>query len=357
MNKNIKRFLNRKSTVLVLGKDYQLTMKQEYRLNAVFDIYGSPKQCENWLSTLAYMIKYDLTNYIGRTNRLRKLTASPSVYSLMLRYGKYWKSHYSASAEKRTKHFSNKKSYWEDLGYTLAEASVKVAEVQRERSAKSPSAQKGANEYSIRCMPYWMKQGYSEKDAMKKVSESQSHARSPAVISAWLATLAAKSDEEKLLINRKKGHGIDSFLLRGFSFEKAEQLSYLFYKTRNNYSKSSQTFFLLLDSLLDHDIVYFKVKNYEKQINSFCVDFFDPDSGTVIEYYGDFWHRNPDKYSPDHISYGIKAVDIWKRDSERIAKIKEHTEVNRVIIVWESKVNINPHLAAENIIMEIKNGN
>jgi very-short-patch-repair endonuclease len=341
----------------VIGDKYQLTMEQEIRLNMVFDVYGSPKKCENWLSALAFMIKYNLTNYIGRIRRLKELPASPSKYSLMLRYGRNWHTHYTIIVENRTLHFDNRLVSWISKGYTQPEAVQLVKEVQTKRSSKSPAAQKGASEYSSRCVGFWIKQGYTEEESKTAVSKTQSHPRSKEVIDKWLATLSAKSEDEKKLINLKKGHSIEAFLLRGHSEKSAEELSRKYYEKRNNYSLASQSFFTLLESLIGHDLIYYKTKNYEKQIGVFCVDFYDVTTKTVVEYYGDFWHRNPKKYKAEFVAYNQTSKFVWKRDQNRIEKISRHPDVKRVIIVWESDVAANPHRKALEIIQEIKNGN
>jgi len=356
MTKNIDRFLKRKAVGAIIGNGASLTNKQCERLLLVFDTYGSPKKCENWLPALAYMIKYDLSNYLGRLRRLKAMPSSPSKYSFVLRYGDHWRKHYVEASKKKTNHFQNRVIYWQDKGYTVENAQKKVTEIQSKRSAKSPAAQKGATDYSIRCIGYWVMRGYSEEEAKIKVSESQSHARSPVVIAQWLATLAAKSEEEKILINQKKGHSIDAFVLRGYELADATKLSNRYYAKRNSFSKTSQVFFMILDEMLGHEGTYYKTKNYEKQIGTWCVDFYDSISKTVIEYYGDFWHRNPKKYNADFVAYNRSSDEIWNTDNERMAKIAAHKEVNNVIIVWESEVMTNPHCVAEKIIKEIKNG-
>jgi very-short-patch-repair endonuclease len=357
MNKNIERFLKRKSTKEILGDQYILTSQHVIRLTKVFDYYGSPKKIENWLPAIAYMVKYNLTNYASRIKRLKHLPASPSVYSLMLRYGVNWKEHHDSHALKRTLHFKNKIDYWTNLGFTTDTAIQKVSETQTMRSAKSPASQRGATEYSIRCVGYWLKKGFSEEEAKREGSSIQSKPRSPEVIEKWLESLLLKTDEEKELINRKKGHSIDAYMLNGYDTKTAEELSILYYAKRTNYSQTSQSFFILLESLLGSNQVYYKVKNYEKQFGSRCVDFYDADTKTVIEYYGDFWHRNPTKYHAEFIAYNKKSRTIWEEDAIRIETIARHHDVNRVIIIWESEVINNPHNAANSIITEIKDAN
>ena len=55
----------------------------------------------------------------------------------------------------------------------------------------------------------------------------------------------------------------------------------------------------------------------------------------VVEYNGDFWHGNPDKYSADDmVAYEVKASEVWNKDQERYAKMNQLGYA--VIVVWES---------------------
>jgi len=83
----------------------------------------------------------------------------------------------------------------------------------------------------------------------------------------------------------------------------------------------------------------------QQWINGHVVDFivstlnkFD----TVIEYYGDYWHGNPDKYEDNFIIEQINcsALDKRKNDIARIDEIKQCGY--KVIIVWENDVKHSP---------------
>lgn len=65
------------------------------------------------------------------------------------------------------------------------------------------------------------------------------------------------------------------------------------------------------------------------------VDIFIPEQNKIIEYFGDYWHCNPNKYKTDYYHKHIHktAEEIWKLDQLRI----QHLERNgyTVEIVWE----------------------
>lgn len=353
LNKEATKFLKYKLVQTSLAGKV-LTDFHIVRLNRLFSKFRC-RELANMHQTIVKFILYDLNNYEGRLRRLHGIPGT-SRYTQLLRYGKKEFSRIlQEQSLRKTKHFPNRIEFWTNKGISVEEAVRKISEIQTARSQLSPSSQQGANEYSIRCVGYWIKKGYSEEEAKQKVIEVQRRRHTPERNRKWLATLNSKSDEEKQLINLKKGHSIESFMARGYDKEASVQASIEYYARRQNYSKSSQAFFGLLESLSGYNGCYYKVKNYEKQFHGKCVDFYDDNTGIVVEYYGDFWHRNPRKYPSDFLSYGKTSQEIWEIDKTRVNLIKSHPEVSDVIIVWESEVIKNPHQVAENIIKEMKN--
>lgn len=353
LNKQALKFMNRKSVKEKL-KNKHLTDLHFFRLNRLFKLY-SCKELENMHGTIANFVLYDLNNFEGRLRRLRGIPGT-NKYTQLLRYGK---KHYldvmSEQTSRKTNHFKNKMSTWISMGYCKTEAAEKVSEVQKSRSILSPATQKGVTEFSVRCIAYWIKKGLTEQQAKLAVATVQCRKHTAERNNKWQHTLSLKTDEEKALINFKKGHSVESFQARGMNYEDALLASIEYYKKRKNYSSSSQVFFCLLDTLLKSSAVYYKVKNYEKQFNGKCVDFYDANSKIVVEYYGDFWHRNPQRYDPDFVSYGKSSAEIWKSDQHRIQIIAEHKDVKKVLVIWESEAMTNPHRVATHIIKEMQN--
>ena len=60
------------------------------------------------------------------------------------------------------------------------------------------------------------------------------------------------------------------------------------------------------------------------------------ENGFVIEFYGDYWHANPNKYKADDIVHNNKtAKEIWDKDKERINRLV--TMGYHVEVVWEDE--------------------
>jgi len=57
------------------------------------------------------------------------------------------------------------------------------------------------------------------------------------------------------------------------------------------------------------------------------------DNKIIIEFYGDYWHANPNKFKKeDIVHHHITAEEIWQRDKKRINTLKELGYI--VHIVW-----------------------
>ncbi len=66
------------------------------------------------------------------------------------------------------------------------------------------------------------------------------------------------------------------------------------------------------------------------------VDGFDPDTNTVYEFLGDYWHGNPARYPSGHNTRCRKAFSVlYEETMARLARLQ--SEGYRVISIWESE--------------------
>lgn len=77
-----------------------------------------------------------------------------------------------------------------------------------------------------------------------------------------------------------------------------------------------------LDSFKNENIIY----NYEFKLDGkiFKVDGFDPETNTIYEYYGDYWHGNPKVYKPEKINKTKKKTfgELYESTIAREKKLK-----------------------------------
>lgn len=173
-------------------------------------------------------------------------------------------------------------------------------------------------------LEYWIKKCDGDVDlAKKKYSKHQSNGLTKMIElygeeegtkrwvdrqERWLATLDAKSDEEKSEINRKK-------LSVGYFISKLEQE--LVFELKKEFSNIEEQF-------------YIKDKKLKRGFSFDCkLD------NKIIEFFGDFWHHNPLNYDETWINPVSKVTSKyrWAQDIIRV-NIAEQNGYD-ILVVWE----------------------
>jgi len=184
---------------------------------------------------------------------------------------------------------------------------------------------------------YWIKKGFTEEEAIKKLKDRQTTNSVTAIqkrnncsleeaeqirkniTDKWQNTLNSKSEEEKRSINRRR-----------------------IPKNRSNVTISKA----------ENELA--KLLNCKQQLVLKRDDFpghyvYDLYKGNkIIEYNGDYWHCNPNKFLKDYFNeqVGCTAEKIWKKDSYKIERAKELGY--DVLVVWECDFKKNKqHLIKE----------
>jgi hypothetical protein len=79
-------------------------------------------------------------------------------------------------------------------------------------------------------------------------------------------------------------------------------------------------------------------RQYKIKINNkhFKVDGYDPLTNTIYEYYGDYWHGNPNKYNPNEINKRCKKTfgELYEETLQREKILKENGY--NVVAIWEN---------------------
>lgn len=84
---------------------------------------------------------------------------------------------------------------------------------------------------------------------------------------------------------------------------------------------------------------HFKDAKHSFVVNRYICDIFVPEINLIIEYNGDYWHCNPEKYESDYYhKYKKKtAKQIWEYDKNKIDLLIE--KGYNYEIIWESDFN------------------
>jgi G:T-mismatch repair DNA endonuclease (very short patch repair protein) len=113
-----------------------------------------------------------------------------------------------------------------------------------------------------------------------------------------------------------------------------------------NASKIEKQFFEALKSI-SPDLVIKKTLFLEDG-SRVVPDVFIPRLNLIFEFYGTFWHADPDVYGPeDIIHHNILAEEIWKRDEKR--KLKILMAGYSIEIIWENQYKHHKETVLKNI--------
>ena len=272
--------------------------------------------------------------------------------------------------------------YWVNKGYSEEEGNKIISETQSKNSklvknnrgkSKDMLREKGYSEEEIieicltpATIRFWVKKGYSEEEAKELVSENAKYA-------------AKHVDYDKMLINTR----LDYWINKGYTEEEAivlrreRQITFSLDKCIEKYGKeegikrfnerqvkwqksltsggnlkigyskvSQDLFYELLDSYNndEKDNIFFATHNKEFVLEKddgglWLYDFVDFKNKKIIEYNGDRYHGNPDKFKPEDnpnpFKKNITAQEIWDKDKRKIdVAINNGFEV---LIIWDSE--------------------
>jgi len=123
--------------------------------------------------------------------------------------------------------------------------------------------------------------------------------------------------------------------IKGTKRWKKIQASKRSWKYQSGPSKISFKIKDILDNLNFEYVMEYMV---EMEKRNYFVDYYLPNLNVIIEYYGDYWHGNPAIYQGTEILKQTKMTyeQIWKKDKNRLEKIKEKMNPVSILIIWDS---------------------
>lgn len=169
--------------------------------------------------------------------------------------------------------------------------------------------------------------------------------------SVTLENLIKRHGEEPGLIiwkkycDRQKYTTSVEYFIEKHGFETGRLLYENFCKKRLfgvGYSIVSKCLFDSLKKRLNSNYTTYYAENEyyfsSKEFGYYLVDFFIKELNIGIEFNGDIWHANPNKYKPNDkpfpFSKNYTSQDIWDKDKVKNDFLK--TKLRKLIIIWES---------------------
>lgn len=148
-------------------------------------------------------------------------------------------------------------------------------------------------------------------------------------------------------INRSKSLKVENFIKK-YGQEQGVQRWESYIKkvqTKRRQSILANNLFWDILKLLptaDHDNIFFEAKNHEyffaqQGYKTIFVDFYDISKKKIIEFLGDYWHGNPEIYTPDFINNQTKltAKELYEKTLERNSLL-EKIHGCKVLMIWEN---------------------
>lgn len=174
---------------------------------------------------------------------------------------------------------------------------------------------------------YWLKQGYNEDEAKLKLSERQS-------------TFSL----EKCIAKHGKEKGIEVWQLRQDNWQKKlkakpfEEIQRINRLKMSNGCSVSKAETELANTLINHGFNVLTQQCVDKKYGFIYDILFE---NKIIEYHGDYWHANPNKYNVDFFnkSSEMSAQQIWDKDMLKLETANKNGF--DVLTVWENDYKTN----------------
>lgn len=234
-----------------------------------------------------------------------------------------------AGSRTMTGHSKRTPDYWMNLGYSEEESLQKVKEFQKgntelfyknRRDQGVPEEEIQAELHNIACLrscrriEYYLARGYTEEEGRQLLIERQSVlSNRSSRFTGHKHTRDARNRISKKIKEIIEEEGVEKRLLN-------------FYKSRQGHQSGGE-----IDCFLELKKDYPELQSNIKVSNK-MVDMLY--GNIIIEYYGDFWHRNPKKYSENFYRKGHYSKEIWERDQKRIEHIESENN-QKVFVIWE----------------------
>ena len=188
-----------------------------------------------------------------------------------------------------------------------------------------------------KCIEFWIKNGYTEEEAKAIISKSQQ-----------------TFSKQKCIEKYGEEMGLRIFVNRQMLWQR---------KLRENFEKNGDGRGMqshIARSLFD--TIYKKLKLRKEIKEKYIYDTINHRAwaydfhykNILIEFNGDYWHMNPNKYQPTDINPTTKqtAQEKWDEDRKKIECAESHNY--KVYTIWESDYKNNPKATIEKCLEFIK---
>lgn len=156
---------------------------------------------------------------------------------------------------------------------------------------------------------------------------------------------------------RIKSHSLDVVMERNNCDEAVALDIIANYKQSEKYSSNLEKQFAdeIMSALEEELRYYYKTKQYCIWAND-KPNFYDiVHNDKAIEFNGDYWHCNPNKYAENwyHPQSELLARHVWEKDAKKIQALKDKRNID-TLIIWESEYLADPKTIIQRCITWLK---
>lgn len=222
----------------------------------------------------------------------------------------------------KTRSFKSTLRYWESKGYTTEEALKLQSDYQTQTVNTLAAKNTGKKDRAPGSVEFWKKKGYSEEESREKVKNNQRRGK-------------------QFFINKYgEEAGTEKFINRNIAWKNSLK------KTKMSQGKSAVSLRLFDEIKRSIPDVCYGDDEY-RVITEKCaywVDCYSPSTRRIIEFYGDYWHANIEKYKDAFMmtrsNKKISCAEI--REKDRLRKLDIEGAGYQVMVVWESEFKKDP---------------
>lgn len=215
--------------------------------------------------------------------------------------------------------------------------------------------QEGTKLYNERCDSLvgrytlaWFCEKYGEQEGIDRYNENRKIQSECRRLEKYIEKYGEEEGTKKFNeINNKKRPTLSNFIRKYGEEEGAKRWNKMI-GNRSEFKQSKvamELFETIALKVQDKKVYYYNhPKEYGVMVQEdkiYCLlDFYCIDTNKVIEFYGDYWHANPNIYNENDMVFypgnkSVVAKDVWEKDKKRIERIR--CQMNcQIMIVWES---------------------
>jgi hypothetical protein len=277
----------------------------------------------DWDQTICCFINYGLSDYLDRIRKIKELgNGSNGLLEYHhLRYGEIeGKRIYLEVNRLKNLGAPSRIEHWISKGYSIEEAKIKTLEHQRKAGkARGEFTLEEHRKSSVRCFEYWIEQGCTPDEAEARVTEIQATGRLENFIKRYgeeEGRVRWSNRQEKWLTTMKSSN-----------------------TTRLGISMIANELFEAISKILPNILYGDNEKIIRTSEKLYRVDCILEENNKIIEFFGDYWHANPNIYGIKEYKNNQQKEEIWEKDANKIRLLKE--KGYDILIIWEQDYNRN----------------